>query len=142
MSEITECPHCKGKAFNRMVLDHGPHYGRIDCNMCGRWLAWIAKPDSEKKARRENSHRELVKKYSRGYCEICGILELHLPRNEALEAHHVEEYRARGRPERENLWILCTRHHRLVHHERTHTRHFLEEKCHEFGEDPAGPEES
>lgn len=41
------CPRCGSPYLVTTVLDSGPHYGRLDCGACHRWLRWIPKPHPE-----------------------------------------------------------------------------------------------
>jgi len=103
------------------LLDCKPHYARVDCGSCGNYIRFMGKPDSEAtKYRRPKAHRDLVKKYSRGYCEFCGRLEGELPRGQTLEAQHIREFQDGGGSERENIQILCTSCHKLAHWVRTY----------------------
>jgi predicted restriction endonuclease len=102
------------------LTPESPHHARADCQDCGRFLQWLPKPDAER-IRRPAAHRELVRKYSRGFCELCGTREADLPPGQTLEAQHVEEYHEGGEPKRENIWIVCTACHKLIHWRRTWT---------------------
>jgi 5-methylcytosine-specific restriction endonuclease McrA len=105
-------------------MSQGKHYARVDCVECDRFLRWLPKPEADR-AKRPNSHRDLVSRFSRGYCELCGISQADLPKNETLEGHHVDEFQAGGEPTRENVWILCSACHSLVNWRRTYVGHLL-----------------
>lgn len=125
MSDFIPCPHCGAKQDSLVELTpNGPHYGKAICGKCNRFMRWIPKPDNEKR-KRESRHTDLVRKYSQGFCELCLITQENLPINETLEAHHVVEYRSAGEADRSNIWILCTRCHKLVHWSRTYIRHLI-----------------
>src|SRR4051812_42434580 len=83
------------------------HHASAKCATCGKFKRWLPKPDADKK-KRPAAHRDLVKKYSRGHCELCLRTEDELPSREQLEAHHVDEFCEGGDPGRENIWIVCT----------------------------------
>lgn len=103
------------------VCDSGPHYARITCSVCGDWLTWQAKPDSDSsKYRRPASHRELVRKYGSGFCELCLRPESELNPKHGLIGHHVVPFKDDGADDRMNVWILCTACHALVHWMRTY----------------------
>lgn len=110
---MTRCPKCEATDFDPF---DGPTPGEMrgaKCIVCGtKW--WQPKPENER-AKRPARHRELVKKYGRGFCEMCGRPEKQLRTGETLEAQHVFEYQAGGEPARENIWIVCTTCHRLIH---------------------------
>lgn len=96
------------------IMTRGKHYARVTCYDCGMFLRWLPKPENAKTSRRESGHRNLIAKFSRGYCEMCLCPEADLQAGQALEAHHVHEYHEGGEPARDNLWILCTECHALV----------------------------
>ena len=126
-TEIKSCCHCGhiGEPIIE-VQTTGKHYAKARCAGCGKYLCWIAKPDSDAtKYRRESAHRKMAKKFSRGFCELCLIREDDLPRSESLEAHHVVEYQDGGEATRENTWVLCTACHKLVNWRRTYVGHWL-----------------
>jgi 5-methylcytosine-specific restriction endonuclease McrA len=98
---------------------------------------------TKKKGSTQTTQKELLQKYSKGFCEICGIFKEHIPKNETMVAHHVIEYRSEGTSERDNIWILCTRCHTFIHFTRDYiTSHLLNGKSYDFGKDPGGTEET
>jgi len=117
MLETDHCHKCGSNDFTYRPGTAQHYKGRI-CNKC-HTFSWISKPE-EIAYKRPKNQTELVQKYSRGYCEICLIPEDRLPRWESLEAQHIIEYQAGGSSERENIIIVCTRCHRLIHWLRTY----------------------
>lgn len=129
----SKCPHCGSDQVYQTAMPTGVHHARIDCGKCRRFIGWVRKPENEKTKHREKDQKTLLSKYSHGFCEMCGILDEYVPNNECLVAHHVNEYGNNGNTERENIWILCSRCHALVHHERTYvSKHLLSGKCHDL----------
>ena len=115
------CPRCGDQgphAAERRT--NGTHYADCRCAKCGQhWFP--PKPETDvTKYKRPKSHAELVNKFSRGFCELCGFKSEELPRSETLHAHHVEAYAEGGEPTRENTWIVCTACHSLIEHQRTY----------------------
>lgn len=107
-----------------MLTPQRKHYGMYRCKICDTFNGWIPKPDSDaSKYKRPQKHRSLVNKFSRGFCESCLRLEGELPDGQVLEAQHVVPYQQGGKPERDNVWILCTGCHRLIEHQRTYVGH-------------------
>ncbi len=131
-----KCPKCGCEKTEVRILSTGPHHWQEQCALCGRWIRFLPKPDSLK-AKRPKAQSELVHEYGREFCELCGILQRHIPNSEALEAHHVIEYQDGGQERRSNIWIVCTRCHRLIHWMRTYLRHLIPERCHEIDESTA-----
>ena len=43
----TVCPHCGSFSIEKICGAREPtnHYGRLVCSDCGRWLAWVPKPE-------------------------------------------------------------------------------------------------
>jgi len=116
------------------LMTNGHHYARITCCDCGRFAGWMPKPEHDPtKYRRPSSQRDLVSKFSKGFCELCGLPESLLLKGQSLEAQHVIEYQDGGEPTRENIWILCTSCHRLVHHQRTYHRQLVQMVAERFG---------
>jgi hypothetical protein len=37
------CPNC-GSTARRVGPGSGPHFKRIECDPCGRWLRWLPRP--------------------------------------------------------------------------------------------------
>lgn len=108
------CDH-DGPQVVRLV-ETGVHYAQVKCRLCGQFLKWLPKPDNDKsKYRRPPQHRDLVLAYGRGFCEMCLRKQADLPKGQTLEAQHVVEYQNGGTSDRENLWIICTACHKLVH---------------------------
>lgn len=58
---------------------------------------------------------DLVRKYGQEFCELCLRKENDMPGPQTLEAHHVVEHQSGGGEGRENIWIVCTACHRLIH---------------------------
>lgn len=121
-NQLMLCNRCERETLSRVVLTPDlPHYGKLVCDMCGCWRRWLPKPDTDPtKHRRTKQHTDLVRQFSKGYCEMCLMTAGELDDGRVLEAHHVLEYQTGGDPSRENIWILCTGCHKLVHWMRTY----------------------
>lgn len=127
MSHVEKCNCCGHEGPHPVqVMSEGKHYARVDCGECSRFLRWLPKPDGEPtKYKRPKEHRDLVRKFSHGFCELCLIREEQMPKGEALEGHHVREFQDGGEATRENTWILCTACHAFVNWRRTYVGHVL-----------------
>lgn len=110
------------------MLTDGPHYAKETCPNCNRFVRFVPKPDADK-AKRPAAHRDLVRKFGRGFCEMCLRRENELPGPQTLHGHHVEEFADGGEPKRENVWILCTACHAYVNHVRTYIGHYRKEQA-------------
>lgn len=120
------CKTCGYEGEQVVVLtpEH-QHHAKALCARCRRWIAWVSKPDADK-YRRPSADKKLVKKFSRGFCEMCLIREENIPNGASLEGHHIVEFKDGGEPTRENTWILCTACHRLVNWRRTYVGHMVQ----------------
>jgi 5-methylcytosine-specific restriction endonuclease McrA len=119
---IPPCPKCGQRWEYEIGLGKAGHHASARCKSCGHFW-WLPKPG--KRTKREAKHTDLVHKYSHGFCELCGIIDDKIPKGESLEAHHVDEYAAGGESTRENIWIVCTACHKLIHWRRTYLKHIL-----------------
>ena len=113
------CPNCSSTELGVRRRPDTPHWGELICGYCAHHFYWLPKPESEK-TKRPASHRDLVHKYSDGFCELCLLRPEQLPPGQTLEAHHIIEVQDGGSADRENIWIVCTKCARLIHWMRTH----------------------
>ena len=120
------CPACGLAGWHPVFLLRGTkagHYAEMRCAACDRYIKFVGNEDAR---RRESKHRKLVKKFSRGFCEMCLCWEQDLPPGETLEGHHVQEHQDDGPATRDNVWILCTSCHELLNWKRRWRRKGLE----------------
>lgn len=123
MSDHNEtCRHCQHPGPHVVeVQTTGVHHAKVECAKCRRFLRWLSKPDSDPtKYKRPQTHRDLVSKFSNGFCEMCLRDKNELPKGQTLEAQHVIEFQDGGSEKRENIWIVCTACHRIIHWLRTY----------------------
>jgi len=109
-----KCPKCPDATLVTVLTPQMSHYGRLICSNCYRHVDWAKKPENEGKKRRASKHRDLVAKYSKGYCQLCMRKIEELPPKCVLTAHHVERYCENGSAEPDNIWIVCTDCHSLI----------------------------
>ena len=87
---------------------------------CGQFW-WQPTPENEK-TRRPARHLDLVKKYGRDLCELCGLaLPQLLALKRHLVGHHVIECGQDGADSsdaRDNVWIICNACHSTIHRTR------------------------
>lgn len=125
--KLKEPCRCGAMPESFMVED-GPHAGghwaKVVCPN-GHYVAWLQKPEGDRsKYRRPVACKDLVAKYSAGYCELCLRKAEDLPLPQTLEAQHIIEFADGGTEERANIWIVCTACHRLIHWQRTYIGHY------------------
>lgn len=118
--EDVVCKRC-GTVNEFFTEEAGVHVKAI-CNHCKIWIKNL--PQSDGNNKRPGKHTDLVKKYSKGYCELCLRTKESLPRKQTLEAHHVIPYKCGGEAEESNVWIVCTCCHRQIEHYRTYLGHY------------------
>ncbi len=97
----------------------GPHYAAMRCTNCGRHKGFIPFPDSKKRSR-PTSHSNLVAKSGVKHCQMCLRNKSELVKPDHLQAHHVTEYAEGGASDPDNIWIVCSACHSLIHWTRTY----------------------
>jgi 5-methylcytosine-specific restriction endonuclease McrA len=124
-SEVKICPKC---GSNNVEIGEAtpPHAGSLRCLDC-RHHRWLPKPDREK--RRRSSSLALARKYGRGVCELCRRSATEIPAPECLEGHHLIAVDDDGDDSRENVIVVCSSCHSLVHHQQTYLGHYRQEKA-------------
>lgn len=100
------CPDISETTFNEI---HGHHYV---CNVCG-YRCWGGRLQNEEKCNKRPRHPSQAN-LQVNICEMCGLEERFLNYGQTLEVHHKDLNPANN--DRLNLWVLCTKHHKLVHH--------------------------
>ena len=122
MSKTITCAGCGYAGETKTILrPQGTHYADLRCPICGKHHGFLSKPaNDETKFNRPKAHSELVKKFSKGYCEMCLAKASSFRKGLSLHAHHIVEYKDGGTAFRNNVWILCTGCHSLVHWRRTY----------------------
>lgn len=122
--ETRDCRFCR-RATEHLIepWDHGMHGGKAICSTPGcPGFVWLPK-NPEDKTRRPSAHKDLVAKYGRGFCELCLRWKDELRPSETLMGHHLVPFVANGEASRENVWILCTACHSLIHWQRVFHGH-------------------
>lgn len=120
--QLKRCRFCNADGPHQMTLrTTGVHYADLKCRQCGKHLGFPKKPDSDQtKYRRPQQHQNLVIAYGKDFCEMCLRHVSEFPKGTTLEAQHVIEYQDGGTNKRENIWIVCTACHRMIHWIRTY----------------------
>lgn len=119
-------PDCKcGCNYAIIAPTDGTAHASVRCANadCNKFFKWLAKPKNADKKTRTDT-KGLIEKFSKGYCELCLRNAKQLPRGQVLHAHHVIPKVKGGNEDKENIWIVCTKCHRYIHHERTYLGHY------------------
>ncbi len=120
MNENEPCQFCGHRGPHELrPNDTLPGRFLVYCAGCKKNMGWKSLPENER-AKRPPAHRDLVRKYGRGFCELCLRMEAELPERHRLIGHHVIEYQDEGPPLRENVWIVCAGCSALIHLIRTY----------------------
>lgn len=110
------CAKHPGAIADFVLTPELTHWGKYLCSECGIFLAWVKKPDNEKRNRRNS--KKLAKPFEQAgidYCQLCLRKRCELPPNMTFVAHHIIEVRDGGTDDSVNLLHLCTFCHELVH---------------------------
>lgn len=94
-----------------------PHAAEVRCGNCGAFIQWLKKEVNKDK---RPKNRLLPRDLGIDYCQMCRRHEARLGKHEVLHSHHVIEIQEGGPDIRDNIWVLCTPCHLVVHHQRTY----------------------
>lgn len=121
--ETRYCGRCQKEVTAPVqILSSGVHYGQIVCPQCGKHLGFVKKPENIEK-RAKNKHTAESLKIT--FCQLCLRPLKRLGTRGVLEVHHVIEIKDGGIDTRENIWVVCTSCHKLIHHQRTYLNNHL-----------------
>jgi hypothetical protein len=109
--------------FKDELAEFGPHHGKKICCHCGSFYKWIPKPKNETK---RPPNKISAEDLGISHCQLCGRPRARLGNRGVLESHHVIEIQDGGEDVKENIWIVCTSCHSLIHHQRTYLNRHLE----------------
>jgi len=118
-----DCDHAEKVETIRVI---GVHHSDIHCVRCGKHLGFGKKPMGDEKPKRKM--KNLVSKYSDGFCECCLRYDYDLPNGQTLHAHHIIPDAYGGSDKRHNIWIVCTFCHSLIERQRTYLGHYKKNK--------------
>jgi len=102
-----------------------PHYAKEICPICKRHFRWI--PKTENKNKRKPS-KFTPANLSIFFCELCGRNGNALGNKEVLEVHHKIPICDGGLDEKDNILIVCSACHRMVHWLRTYVNNHLQQE--------------
>jgi len=129
------CQWCGSKKVKFTETQNSVHYGRHDCNECGRWVEWVKNPESP---RTKNPLRKMklntdkvckFHKFETTHCFFCQRTKEQLGWNETLTVDHIEELDKEGKDEIENQQVLCSACHKLKNWARLYMNwHFNKEE--------------
>jgi len=111
------CPKCGSLDFYEKPRPDTPHNAAIYCEVCNEFIKW--KPKDKNKDKRP-PNRLSPEDISIRYCELCLRQKTRLGTHETLEIHHKIEINDGGQDIKENILVVCTHCHKLIHHVRTY----------------------
>ena len=115
---IKMCQGChKETPHNEISRPDTKHEAELRCSVCGRFWGWKAK---EKNTGNRPRNKHTPESLDISECQLCRRSSDHLGTNEILEVHHIIEISKNGEDVPENIWVLCSSCHSLVHHQRTY----------------------
>ena len=110
------CHYCGGITLFKETPEN-IHYGRLDCQKCGRFIKWVGNPNKERHASSTSDKRmEQVLRYHNIKEEICFIClrnRNQLGTSETLTLDHIKELSKGGEDSIFNMQVLCTACHKL-----------------------------
>jgi len=117
------CNACSAEVETvEQVLFDGPHYSKHTCKNCGKFVGFGKKPGNEfKRGKNKYSPADI----GVSFCQLCLRPIDRLGTRGVLEIHHVEEIQNGGNDVPENIWVICTSCHKLIHHQRTYLNQHL-----------------
>jgi predicted RNA-binding Zn-ribbon protein involved in translation (DUF1610 family) len=117
------CNSCENEVSTMAkILSTGPHYSQYNCLDCGKFLGYGKKPGNENKRAKNKYTAEAL---GIDFCQMCLRKTNKLGSRGVLEVHHVEEINRDGADTPENIWVICTSCHKLIHHQRTYLNDHL-----------------
>lgn len=95
-----------------------PHYARLDCPQCKKWVKWLPHPNSppQRQIRKSKKNVKDICKFhgfNKEFCFLC-LRERHqLGTYETLTIDHIQELDKGGKDEIQNMQVLCSACHKL-----------------------------
>lgn len=95
----------------------------VRCAICGFFIKSLPK---EKNKDKRPKNKLLPTDLGIDYCQMCRRQGKRLGKHEVLHSHHIIEINEGGPDLPENIWVLCTPCHLVVHHQRTYLNEHFE----------------
>lgn len=105
--------------------------GELKCPICDLHFKWQKK---DKNINKRTVSIYLVSDFNINYCQLCLRTKDRLGLNETLTRHHIIEINPKyedelkGEDTPDNIWIVCTHCHQLIHHTRTYLNYHTKYK--------------
>jgi 5-methylcytosine-specific restriction endonuclease McrA len=122
------CPNCKVEVVPELISrPDTQHDAEMRCPECLRFLGWKRKEKNEGKRAKSKHSPESLRIH---FCQNCLTPGEQLGAHESLEIHHIDDNP--GNEEEDNILVVCTPCHKLIHHARIYHQHILERKHLEY----------
>lgn len=92
----------------QIITIDGPHYAKLVCKECERFIQWITNPEKPK-----NRSNTIKKQGISKQCCFCGRKKEELGIRQTLEADHMIPLSEGGEDNVRNIMTLCTACHKL-----------------------------
>lgn len=95
-----------------------PHYARLDCPQCKKWIKWVSNPNIPHKNTNRKNRSEVIDVckfhgFSEEFCFFCLRKREQLGTYETLTIDYIQELDKNGKDEIQNMQILCSPCHKL-----------------------------
>jgi len=115
-----------------------PHYARLDCPTCRKFVKWLANPNSLRRNTNRKSKKSVrdicnLHNFKEEFCFLCLRNRKQLGTYETLTIDHIKELDKGGKDEIQNMQILCSACHKLKNWARLYLNWHLNKKEGEDG---------
>lgn len=98
------------------------HGYALYCPQCNMFWGWSGRKKvmHDEDGNRKFSTQWPPKRIGIDFCQSCLRTEDQLGDGECLESHHIIEIKDGGEDNPQNIWVVCTACHKMIHHRRTY----------------------
>ena len=120
--EKTKEYHCQrcGTLCEQIAYDGPKHFAKAICPSCNSFVSWVSKPKNEGQRKKTGLKlKKFIPQNMQGFCELCLRDKNTLKKlNLFFEIHHVIPVKDEGEDSTENLRLVCSECHSLIHRHR------------------------
>jgi 5-methylcytosine-specific restriction endonuclease McrA len=121
-TENTKNYYCKkcGTLCEQIAYDGPKHFAKAICPSCNSFVSWVSKPKNEGQRKKTGIKlKKYIPENMQGFCELCLRDKNTLKKlNLFFEIHHVIPVKDEGEDCTENLRLVCSQCHSLIHRHR------------------------
>ena len=122
LTENTKDYYCKkcGTLCEQIAYDGPKHFAKAICPSCNSFVSWVSKPKNEDKRKKTGIKlKKFIPEDMQDFCELCLRDKDTLKKlNIFFEIHHVVPVKDQGEDTTENLRLVCSQCHSLIHRHR------------------------